>query len=153
VGVLKVSDALLEVAHVFDRCLGGVSRVNMSPSSGNMYLENCQLVHLLTSASRYHVLKYTELLVHLRPSPSLDQAVCRLPRNLPSCSSSVTCLLPLGTIGGSSRSFRILGLRRGSLGRLLRILGLHLDDLAGPGGRRRKGVVILCNDALLSSGT
>jgi hypothetical protein len=142
VGVLKTSDTLLEVAHVLDRCLGGVSEVNMSPSRDNMYLENRQLVHLLTSARRYHVLEHTKLLIHLRPSPSLDQAVCRLPRDLASCSSGVSRLLPLGTVGGSSCSFRILSRRRGSLGRLLRILGLHLDDLAGPGGRRRKGVVI-----------
>ena len=86
-------------------------------------------MHLLISTSRDHVLQYAKLLVHLRPSPSLDQAVCSLPGDLAPCSRGIVGLFPLAASGLLCWSFRILLLRL-RFRRFLNILGLHLYDLA-----------------------
>lgn len=57
-------------------------------------LQDGKLVHVLIFASRDHILQDSKLLIHLRPSPSLDDAVRRLPRNpLPSLTSRARLFL------------------------------------------------------------
>jgi hypothetical protein len=101
-------------------------------------------VHLLPTARRDHVLEDAKLLVHLGPSPSLDQAVRCLSGDLAPSRAAIARLLPLGAIsGGRSGSFAILCLGL----RILSIFWLHLNDLARPCGWWRQRVVVLGDDA------
>ena len=91
-------------------------------------------MHVLISASGDHLLENAKLLVHLGPSPSLDQAM-----------SGLTSDLASGGIGGGRRLARSsTGVSNRRRGRPVRFGGdivhprgllgrwLHLDDLARP---------------------
>ena len=70
-----------------------------------LYLKDSQLMHILVFACRYHILKYTEFLIHLRPSSSFDDRVRRLPGHLLPCRARQTGLLLTcrsGRCGGGS---------------------------------------------------
>lgn len=47
-------------------------------------MKNSKLVHLLPATSRNHILQRGKLLVHLGPSPPLNQAMSGLARNFAS---------------------------------------------------------------------
>ena len=100
------------------------------------YLQNGELVHLLTLACWDHILQGVEFLIHLGSPSPLDQAVCCFPCNL---SARCTCrtglfLLGIGVVGRGLA--RLLGLcHRGGRFRRTGVLGLHLDDFPSP--RRR----------------
>lgn len=113
------------------------------------YLQNSQLVHL-AGTSWYHILQDGEFLVHLGSPSPLDEAMCRLPGDLPPCGAGCGWLLLLCWHGlargrGSSGPLRIgcagcaLSGRHWVRGFLLLLRsGFHLDDLARSRGRRRQ---------------
>lgn len=82
---LELADAVFEVADILDAGL-----------------QNGKLVHL-AGARGYHVLQHAELLVHLAPPPSLDEAVCRLPRDLPARGARRRWRFPLPARRGFGR--------------------------------------------------
>lgn len=146
-GDLEVVDALLEIAHIFNAGLTVVS----IPSWGERrktYLQDGKLVHLLPYACGNHILQDPKLLVHLGPSPPLNQAMGRLARNLTPRRRGPTRLLSLPTCGGGRRRFRCRCRGRGPQ-LVLRLFRLHLDDLARTRWRRGKRVVILGDDGTL----
>ena len=115
---------------------------------GVSYLQNGQLVHL-PRARRDHILEYAKLLVHLGSPPPLNQAMGRLPGDLAPSDAGGRGLLLLGCGHLPRRSLGPVGC---GLQLLLRLLArLHLDDLPGAGGGRRKGKSIL-GGGLLSNG-
>lgn len=62
--------------------------------TSDIYLQNGQLMHFLSRASRDHFFQHTKLFIHLRPPSPLNNAVSGLPRNL--ASSARGCgLFPL----------------------------------------------------------
>lgn len=151
---LQVGDAPFEVAEIVDARLtdpherprrnrGGWGR------RGDTYLQNGQLVHLLPLAGGHQGLQDAKLLVHLRPPPSFDDRVRRLPGHLLAGRARRARLLlrgdsrgGRGRISPAPRGTFGDGLRRRRSRRVVWLLqsGLHLDDLPGPGrrGRQRK---------------
>ena len=111
---------------------------------GEAYLQYGKLMHLLASASWDHILQHPELLIHLRASPPLYEAMRRLSGDL-SASSSGTRVVPPSPIARLSCTLR---LRRALLRRHCRLAlrtafpRLHLDDLARSCRRRRQSEII-----------
>lgn len=105
-------------------------------------------MHLLPLTRRNHIFQHAKLLVHLRSSSSLDQAVCCFPCNLASSGGRSLPRALLTAIRLRGRVGCLAGVGRSSLlgARLLHLTWLHLDDLARPRGRRRQGEVILCDN-------
>lgn len=118
------------------------------------HLQDSQFVHL-ARASWYHVLQDGKLLVHLGPSSPLNEAVCRLPCDLPTSGTRRRWLLLLCWPGLTSSRYSCSLLSTGCAGRalagrrrfrgLLLLLrpGLHLDDLTGSRRRWRQGEIAI----------
>lgn len=117
-------------------------------------------MHILVFACWYHILEYTEFLVHLRSSSSFDDRVRCLPGHLLPCRARQTGLLltcrsgrggggsfPSGSFGGrfwvvrAPRVFPWLWFR------------LHLNDFAGACRWWWKREVCACNGRLRMQGT
>lgn len=125
-----------------------------------LYLKDRQLMHILVLACRYHILEYTEFLIHLRPSSSFDDRVRRLSGHLLPCRARQTGLLltcQSGRCGGGS-------FLSGSFGGRFRVVWasrvfpvlwfrLHLNDFAGACRWWRKREVRACDGRLRMQGT
>ena len=118
------------------------------------YRKNRKLVHLLALARRNHVLQNPKLLIHLTPSPPLNQTMRRLPRNLPSRRSRraritlpFTLPRPRSTLLLPPRDLVRRARRLLKVARLLLLSRLHLDDLPTPRRRRREREIVFRDHA------
>ena len=138
----------------------GFSSEALNDDFVELYLKDRQLMHILVFASRYQVLKYTEFLIHLRPSSSFDHRVRRLPGHLLPCRARQTRLLLTcrsGRCGGSCflSSIFVCRFRIGWAPRVFHLLWfrLHLNDFAGACRGWWKREVCTCNGRLRMQGT
>lgn len=159
---LKIGDALFEIAEIVNARLCRLAISREAPLHGfvKLYLKDRQLMHILVFACRYHILEYTEFLIHLRPSSSFDDRVRRLPGHLLSCRARQTGLLLTcrnGRCGGG-------GFLSGNFGGRFRVVWaprvfpllwfrLHLNDFAGACRWWWKREVCTCNSRLRMQGT
>merc|ERR1711964_929037 len=89
---LQFGDTIFQISNIVNRCL-----------------QDSQFMHL-SRTSWYHILQNTELLIHLRSSPTLDQAMCRLPRYLSASNASRRWLFFLWRSRSGLTSRRFLSL-------------------------------------------
>jgi hypothetical protein len=117
------------------------------------YLQNSQLVHLLPRTRRYHVLQDAKLLVHLGPPSPLNETMRSFASNLASLCCSTSALLALPSRSSCSGSLCRRGWTGLRFGRFLRLLGIHLNDLAGTRWWGRQRVVIFRDYGLAGART
>lgn len=109
-------------------------------------LKNRQFMHLLPLTSRNHILQHSKLFVHLGSASPLDQTVCSLPCDLPASGCcAIAVLLPFTTILSGALRLPSPCFSSSASGSFLFCAWLHLNDLAGPGRRRRQSKVIFCD--------